>query len=59
MYILIEEMTNFFQRMFDKTRYAHKTAYELSQLTDKELSDLGLTRMDIPYVSQVSALKND
>jgi uncharacterized protein YjiS (DUF1127 family) len=58
-YILIDEMTNFFQRMFDKTRYVHRTAYELSRLTDKELEELQMTRMDIPYVSHMSALKND
>jgi uncharacterized protein YjiS (DUF1127 family) len=45
--------------MFDKTRYVHRTAYELSRLTDKELEELQMTRMDIPYVSHMSALKND
>jgi uncharacterized protein YjiS (DUF1127 family) len=59
MIILMDEMTSFFQGWFDKFRYANKAANELYQLTDEELKDLELTRMDIPYVSQMSALKND
>lgn len=55
----MDELTDFFQRWFDKARYANKAAYELCQLTDRELEDLGLTRMDIPYVSQMSSLKKD
>ena len=55
----MDELTDFFQRWFDKARYANKAAYELYQLTDRELEDLGLTRMDIPYVSQMSSLKKD
>jgi len=59
MIILMDEMTSFFQGWFDRWRYANKAAHELYQLTDKELEELGLTRTDIPYVSQVSALKSD
>ena len=59
MIILMDEITSFFQGWFDRWRHASKAAHELYQLTDKELEDLGLTRMEIPYVSQVSALKND
>jgi hypothetical protein len=59
MIILMDELTDFFQRWFDKARHANKAAYELYQLTDRELEDLGLTRMDIPYVSQMSSLKKD
>ena len=59
MYFLMDELTESFQRLFDKFRHANKAAYELSKLSDKELDDLGLNRVHIPFVSHMSAFKND
>jgi uncharacterized protein YjiS (DUF1127 family) len=54
---LFEQMSSLFQDMIDVTTRANVTACELYNLTDDELKELGLTRIEIPYVSQTSALK--
>ena len=51
-------MGSLFQDMIDVTTRVNMTACELYNLTDDELKELGLTRIEIPYVSQTSALKN-
>jgi uncharacterized protein YjiS (DUF1127 family) len=54
---VFEQMSSTFLDMIDVTRRANVTAYELYNLSDSELKELGLTRIEIPYVSQTSALK--
>lgn len=57
MMYMLEHMNSLLKDMLDVTRHANVTAYELYNLSDSELSELGLTRLEIPYVSQTSALK--
>ncbi len=38
-------------RMIQKIREYHRNYNELSQLTDRELADIGLDRSDIPRVA--------
>ena len=54
---VFEQMSSTFLDMIDVTRRVNVTAYELYNLSDSELKELGLTRIEIPYVSQTSALK--
>ena len=54
---VFEQMSSTFLDMIDVTRRVNVTAYELYNLSDSELEELGLTRIEIPYVSQTSALK--
>jgi len=55
---VFEQMSSTFLDMIDVTRRVNVTAYELYNLSDSELEELGLTRIEIPYFSQTSALKN-
>jgi uncharacterized protein YjiS (DUF1127 family) len=55
--IFFEQASSFFMKMIDISSHANKTAYELYNLSDSELEELGLTRIEIPYISQTSALK--
>ncbi len=41
-------------RFFEDRRQMRRTARELNSLTARELSDLGLTRADIPSVARQS-----
>jgi uncharacterized protein YjiS (DUF1127 family) len=50
-------MNSLLNDMLDVTRHANVAAYELYNLSDSELEELGLNRLEIPYVSQTSALK--
>jgi len=54
---VFEQMCSLFQDMIDVTTRVNMTACELYNLTDDELKELELTRIEIPYVSQTSALK--
>ena len=49
---VFEQMGSMFQDMIDVTRRANITAYELYNLSDSELKELGLTRIEIPYIRQ-------
>jgi hypothetical protein len=55
--LFFEQACSFFTDMIDMTNHANTTACELYNLSDSELKELGLTRIEIPYVSQTSALK--
>lgn len=46
---------NLFQRYKQYRRY-RETINELNRLTNRELSDLGLSRADIPHIARQSAV---
>jgi uncharacterized protein YjiS (DUF1127 family) len=53
-------MTQIFIKTYEAIRDTfrfYKTVQELSQLNDRELQDLGLTRNDIPQVAADATLK--
>jgi uncharacterized protein YjiS (DUF1127 family) len=47
---LFQTIDNLFKQV-ERARMAHRTFLELSQLTDRELSDLGLSRHDIALLA--------
>jgi uncharacterized protein YjiS (DUF1127 family) len=49
------ELGNLITRWFDRQTRVQKTVYELNQLTDRELSDLGISRCDIDRVAKEAA----
>jgi hypothetical protein len=54
---MFEKLCTFYNDMVFISNHANIAAYQLYNLTDDELKELGLTRIEIPYVSQTSALK--
>lgn len=51
MFLSIFDYLNAWVDTFDEAKMAYRTYSELSSLSDKDLSNLGLTRADIPRVS--------
>ncbi len=43
------------RKSFQEWRTYRNTVNELSRMSDRELSDLGISRGDIPFVSRVAA----
>ena len=50
-FLSIFDYLNAWVDTFDEAKMAYRTYSELSSLSDKDLSNLGLTRADIPRVS--------
>jgi uncharacterized protein YjiS (DUF1127 family) len=44
-------------RTFNNWRRYRETALELGRLTSRELTDLGISRGDIPYIARQSAAR--
>ena len=51
MFVSVFDYLNSMMDVFDEAKMAYRTYSELSLLSDKDLSNLGLTRADIPRVS--------
>jgi len=51
MFLSIFDYLNAWVNAFDEAKMSYRTYSELSSLSDKDLSNLGLTREDIPRVS--------
>lgn len=49
------ELGNLIARWFDRQARVKKTVSELSRLTDRELSDLGISRCDIDRIANEAA----
>ncbi len=54
---MFEKLCTFYHDMVFISNHANIAAYQLYNLSDDELKELNLTRAEIPYVSQTSALK--
>lgn len=50
-------ITKTYEAIRDTLRF-YRTVHELTQLSDSELKDLGLTRGEIPHVAANATLKN-
>jgi hypothetical protein len=59
MYFLVDKITQTSQRFIDKLRYANKVSHELLKLSDRELSQLGLIPLHVPFVSLKIAFKSN
>jgi hypothetical protein len=59
MYFLVDKITETSQRFIDKLRYANKVSHELLKLSDRELGQLGLIPLHVPFVSLRTAFRRD
>jgi hypothetical protein len=59
MYFLVDKITQTSQRFIDKLRYANKVSHELLKLSDRELCQLGLIPLHVPFVSLRAAFKSN
>ena len=59
MHFLVDKITETSQRFIDKLRYANKVSHELLKLSDRELGQLGLIPLHVPFVSLRAAFKRD